>query len=311
MKGKMLLSLLVLFFVLQSYSQQRLITCSSRKNTDGTVSIMAENNDYADFTVKLIFTDLSGYSSNENTVSIKTVGKGSAELARLTPQSSSVHSFNYRYNSFPGHYFNKLPDTSVVYLLPSTPNHTLAVSKVSSLEEGLGQKRTEDFFSTGFQYNLGDTICAARAGMVFNTVDSVQQGENENQFYRSNRNRISIEHKDGTIGRYSMLAPIKLLVAAGDEVIPGQPLAIFDKESPKHVLMFAVEYLSGKKLLVDNTFNNPAFTSFFDYVPTYFYVDDTIKGGLLQINKHYTVMHPKQVIAAELTKREKKKMGLL
>jgi hypothetical protein len=311
MNAKFLLSFSALFFVLQSYSQQRLVTCSSKRNPDGTISILAENKGFVDLTVKLIFTDLTGYRSSENTESLKTVGTGSTEIARLTDQSSSAHSFNYRYRAFPGHFFNKQPDTSVVYLLPSTSNHTLRVSKVSPIGEVIGQKKTEDFFSTGFRYSLGDTICASRAGTVFQAVDTVRGGEQLNQFYRSGRNRISIEHKDGTLGHYSMLAPIKLLVAPGDEVIPGQPLAVFDKESPKYVMMFAVEYLDGKKLLADNGVGDPATPSFFAYLPAYFYVDASNKARLLEINKQYTVMYSKEVIAAELTKKEKRKLGLL
>src|SRR4029077_2430841 len=118
---------------------------------------------------------------------------------------------------------------------------------------------------------------------------------------------ISIEHRDGTLGHYGITAPIKLLVSPGDEVFPGQPLAIFTKESPRYMVWFSVTYLDGKKLISDN---NPENAHYFDYLPTYFYANENEPSTILQISKYYTVQHPKDIIGAEMTKREKKKFGL-
>jgi hypothetical protein len=44
-------------------------------------------------------------------------------------------------------------------------------------------------------------------------------------------------------------------------------------------------------------------------MPTYFYGNENERSTILQANKQYTVLHPAGIIAAEMTKKEKKKFG--
>jgi hypothetical protein len=310
MSAKTILFALFSFSSLYSFSQPRLITCTTQNNPDRSVSIYANSLAYAEYTLKVTFTSLEGFTTRSLTTSniaLVTVGTGNREVIKLTPGiSARNYSLQYRTQYFPGRAFHRMPDTSFQYLLPSGTGKHLHVSQVSSTVSLLSQRLGTEFRGTGFVYKLNDTICASRAGTVFECSDTAKQGEKAGMVFSSGRNRISVEHRDGTLGIYAMTAPIQLLVSPGDEVFPGQPLAIFNKESEKYILLFSICYLDEKKLLSDNSFDN---TVYFIYMPTYFYENENEPSTVLQVNKEYMVQHPGNIIAAEMTRKEKKKFG--
>jgi hypothetical protein len=231
---------------------------------------------------------------------------------KLTPDNSANRSFQYKYQYFPGTPFKKMPDTTFEYLLPAASGKKLMVNRVSSSVSSLFQRTGVNFGSeyrgTGFVYQPGDTICASRAGVVFECSDTMKTAEKNETVFVRGRNRVSIEHRDGTLGIYGVLSPMKLLVKEGDEVFPGQPLAVFDTNGEKYIVLFSTCYLDEKKLLTDNSYDNTR-PVHFTYMPTYFYADENDRSTKLRVLKHYTVQHPKGIIAAEMNKKEKKKFG--
>ncbi len=313
MKTKNILFILLSFCIVPSFAQLGLITCSSERNLNNSVSIIANSQAYGDYTVKVMFTSLAGYittSTLNRGVALATAQRGKKEIVKLTPdKSGSMYSYQYLYQYFPGRALPKAPDSSFVYLLPASAGNNLRISKVFSLEEGLGQKRQDEFYATGFVYKLSDTICASRGGVVYDCTEAEKEGEKTTDFFRRERNKIAIQHKDGSLGTYSVLAPIQLLVKPGNYVIPGQPLAVFIKESEKYQVLFSTYYLDEKKLLADNNSGNTSSPSYFVYMPMRFYAGEKDKSVSLQLNDDYAVQHPKAVIAAEISKREKKKLG--
>jgi murein DD-endopeptidase MepM/ murein hydrolase activator NlpD len=311
MSNKTILFVLFSFSNLYSFSQPRLISCNTQNNADGSVSIFANSQANTEYTVKLTFTSLNGFTSRlliASDVAVVPVNPGNREIIRMVRDKSATnYSLQYRYQYFPGKAFHKIPDTTMEYLLPAAAGYELRVTAVSSTVSTLSQQLKTDYRGTGFLYKLADTICASRAGIVFECSDTAKEGEKTEVIYRSGRNRISIEHKDGTIGIYGITAPVKLLVSAGDEVFPGQPLAVFNKESERYKIYFSTCYLDEKKLLSDNSSDN---TLYFIYMPTHFYGNENDRSSLLQVNKQYTVQHPGEIIGAEMSKKEKKKFGL-
>jgi hypothetical protein len=171
----------------------------------------------------------------------------------------------------------------------------------------LGQDTLNEYHAIGFNYRVGDTICAARAGLVYDADDKTKAAEAGNQYYNVSRNKIHIQQRDGTLAQYTILSPIKLLVATGDEVVPGQPLAVFDQGGEKLSVLFSVIYLDEKKAQASGD-NNKKGQSVYTTVPTVFHVQET-EGQLFSFQE-YTAVYPKEVVAKELTKREKKKLGL-
>ncbi|MES2004655.1 MAG: hypothetical protein V4450_09040 [Bacteroidota bacterium] len=312
--AKSFLLALLCLCVIRLTAQEGLITCSSEQNTDRSISIYADSKAEGEYTVKLIFTNLMGYTTTVNTdIALITVYRGRREIARLTPsKTASSFALNYRYSYFPGSSLRKRPDSTFRYLLPANIGANLRISMVSSIAETIGQKPADALLATGFMYQKTDTICAARAGMVYEAIDAVKEGEKGSEFYKSERNRIRIQQKDGTLATYSILAPIQLLVAPGETVVPGQPLAVFNKESEKYTVLFSVYYLDEKRLLADRTGDVPPAGAPIPYLylPVFFYQPETDKGGLLLLNRRYTATHPKEIIGLELSKKDKKKLGL-
>jgi hypothetical protein len=79
-------------------------------------------------------------------------------------------------------------------------------------------------------------------------------------------------------------------------------------------VLFSVYYLDEKKTLVDNTnSNSERLPSAYTYLSTAFYLDPADRAGSpggLGTNKEYITAHPKDIVATELSKKDKKKLGL-
>lgn len=309
MTTKTILIALFIFINSNSFCQPAMIRCSSQNNPDRSVSIYASSESDADYTVKLIFSTLSGYTSRSlisSNSALAIINKGNTEIIKLTPDISLTHALQYKCYSFPGHSFTKMPDTSLQYLIPASAGNQVGVISVSSTVSLLSQKLGTEFRGTGFIYKLNDTICASRAGTVFEVSDTTTVGEKTYEVYKRGRNRIEIEHRDGTIGNYAITAPIHSLVSPGDEVFPGQPLAVFNKESERYMVIFSTRYLNEKSLLAETS---PDYNLYYIYMPIYFYASENERSTILERTKKYFAQHPPDIISKEMTKKEKKKFG--
>lgn len=283
------------------------IKTSTERNTDNSISIFGENQSPVTYSVILNFTMLTGYTSSVSQGTLIKLPPGRSQLARLTPErNAGSMAYSYGFRTLVGEPFRKKPESTIQYLLPATAGKKLTTFPVNSIAQRLGQDTSNDFHAIGFKYGLGDTICAARAGTVFQVSDEVKEGEKIEQTYKSNRNRMSIEHRDGTLGYYSMLAPVQLLVGVGEQVIPGQPIAVFNREAEKYSLIFSVTYLDEKKASSpDNLSSN---THYYSTLTTVFHTVET--DGQAFSYGQYTAEFPPALVAKELTKREKKKLGM-
>jgi hypothetical protein len=84
MKKARLLLLLCCCATLQAGAQTGAIKCTTERNADNTIGIYAENFTPADYSVMLIFSVLSGYSSNLAPGTLVRVSHGRSQIARLT-----------------------------------------------------------------------------------------------------------------------------------------------------------------------------------------------------------------------------------
>jgi hypothetical protein len=299
--------LVVCFFAVNAAAQNNNVTLKTETTTDGNILINATNLSNCRYTVIIYFTELSGFSNliGTNTY-MTTINEGNTQLLKLvTDKNAGSRALNYRYTYYPGIAFRKAPNSYAHYLLPLSEHKTTRASKISSISKIFDQTTDSDVFSDGFTYKLGDTICASRAGIIYNIFDESKEGEGRNTYFSSQRNNIGIQHKDGTVGRYSLLAPIKSLVENGDFVIPGQPIAYFNKESDKYILLFAVFYLDESKLKSENN------KEVYKVLPANFYINDVEHSIMLQGNQTYTNTKSEKIIVEELSKKEKKKLGVI
>jgi hypothetical protein len=312
MRNKFTLLCLLLCCNCAVEGQSLLISCSTERNADNSISIIGQSQAYGTYTVRIIFSSLLGYHSPfsiSNNIVLATIESSRKELLKCTQDKYSVsYSFQYRYQYYPGTALRKQPDTSFLYLLPASPGNTVRISQVSSLAARLGQKKANDYSGTGFVYKQGDTICAARAGLVYDANDGIKEAEKNNEFYKSVRNRLSIQQRDGSICTYDILAPIHLLIQPGEIVLPGTPLAVFNQPGEKYIVLLSTYYLDEKQLLTADE-NNPS-SACTVYMPTHFYCEENNGLAPLALNQPYTARHPANIIASELSKKEKKRLGL-
>lgn len=114
-------------------------------------------------------------------------------------------------------------DTSYVYALP--------------FPEGKKYRVIQGYFShfthkerAALDFNLrrGDTITAARSGVVVRVKEDGKKG-GLNRKYRPDGNNIVIQHADGTRAGYWHLQHNGALVNVGDSVRTGQPIALAGK----------------------------------------------------------------------------------
>lgn len=314
MKSLTTLIILLGFDMVSSFAQTRLINCTNHTNTDNSISISADSHAYGEYTLKFVFTSLSGYTVNSsiwNDIAMATVDFGQHEVLRLTPVKSAQiqYMFGFYYVYFPGVPLRRAPDSSYIYLLPAKEGKRLRIFKVFSISERLDLKQKDSYIGTGFEFKMGDTICASRAGVVYECSDEVKEGETRNTFFKRGRNNIAIQHKDYTMSDYDITAPIHLLVSLGDFVYPGQPLAVFNKESERYYVLLSTYYVNENKVIADKIINNSLLSSYLSFLPTHFYTGDPDPSGLVQANQVYTVHHPADIIKVELSKKEKKKLG--
>lgn len=291
---------------------QGLVTLSTERNSDNSLSILAATSIFGEYTVRLQFSEFSGYNSSlpvSSNIAIATVFRSSRiELSRLTQQKvSGRYALEYKYSYYPGRALRRVSEPDYLYLLPAKEGRAVQSVKVSSLEELLKRPDGEKIYPAGFIFKQGDTICASRAGVV-SQLEDANSGDRKTELYSNSRNNISIQHKDGTIGHYSILAPVEALVTPGDYVVPGQPIAVFNKPADKYYVFFSVSYLDEKKLAVNygNISRSPVM---YTHLPLHF-SDAAGKAFELESNKEYTAAHPKELVGAELSRKDKKRLGL-
>jgi hypothetical protein len=264
---------------------------------------MAEKKKPGSFTCTVTFNQLIGFRCSEGgdnfTVSVS--GPDLQQIATLTPiENATSFALTYNYRTYRGRSISKL-DSLYPYLLPRTPGKSIKTSGTYYIGDLFGKSNSE-FYTMGFQYQLGDTICATRAGLVYEASENAEQRKENELFNNKSRNNIFIEHNDGTIARYQIQSPIKLIVQVGDKVIPGQPLAVFEKEDKIYTVLFDVFYLNLKS-------KSAAGTNYFTARPRFFLAANNI--DLASAFTNYTeVIHPNEIIIKELSNREIKKLGL-
>lgn len=265
--------------------------------------LMAEKTQPGTYTCTVTFTNIIGYrcaeGSDNFTTSVSMMGN--QQIGTITQMENATNfMLSYGYTVYQGKSISKV-DSLYPYLLPKTVGSSIKTSGTYFIGDLFGKSNNE-FYSMGFQYVLGDTICATRAGIVCEATDHAEARKENEVFSTKTRNNIYLEHADGTIARYNILNAIKLLVQIGDKVIPGQPLAIFDKKEKDYTMLYDVFYLNLKSKTTSET-------KYFTVKPRFVFTSNNI--DLASAYSVYTdIIHPSELITKELSNREIKKLGL-
>jgi hypothetical protein len=304
MKAHFVCLLIFCGLYLSAFSQRDFRVYSEPDNfKKNSLRLMAEKTKPGTYTCTVTFMQLIGYRCSEgiDNFTVTVSGSDLQQIATLTPiENATSYALSYSYRINRGRSISKL-DSLYPYLFPRTPGKSIKTSGTYYIGELFGKSNSE-FYAMGFQYQLGDTICASRAGIIYDASQNTEQ-KKENEIFNSNsRNNIFIEHTDGTLARYNIQGSIKLIAQVGDKVIPGQPIAVFDKQDKIYSVIFDVFYLNMK-------LKSEAGTNYFTVRPRFLLSANNIDLASAFTN-YPDVIHPSEIVIKELTNREIKKLGL-
>ncbi len=114
-------------------------------------------------------------------------------------------------------------DTSYLYALPFPEG-----KKYRVIQGYFSRFTHKERAALDFNLKKGDTITAAREGLVVRVKDDGRKGGLKRK-YRSEGNNIIIQHADGSRAGYWHLKHKGTLVNIGDTVTKGQPIALSGK----------------------------------------------------------------------------------
>ena len=223
---------------------QKPIEVSYEKDNSGEYTFIAINNNYCDYTLEVNFPELSNLRSTTAIPYKGVIMPGRHYLFKLTKISKGVTpSFRYKFNYLKGCYNAKV-NKDFIYILPIAPGKETNVFKINFLGSTyFGEQEPKDWYALGFKVKPGDTIYAARKGIVDEIRDTTFLKGTDFSFARS-ENFIEIYHSDCTFGRYGVMKQGGSLVKLGDVVEAGQPIGIDagDKYTTGSHLRFSVYY---------------------------------------------------------------------
>ncbi len=291
---QILISILIFAFSIPVFSQ---VTVLSEYQGEDVI-IEARADEPGSYTVELIFSELSGFQTIFGDKAVFAFTYPFTGTYRLKREGTQPTRCNFRYRFNRGKY-NAKPDKDYPYLLPVKAGKVVGVNKFTNIAHTLRKTTTDSILGMTFNYMETDTVYAIRSGLVVkieNRQQDAKQVDHKHTTYdRPSRSITTVEHKDGTIVRYVCITEADNLLQPGDRVIAGQPIALFTNREQTHPRL-GIQISS-----VDKTLKHVIL------IPS-FYTEEGVQK--LDFNQRYRGVSSEEIIKKELTKQEKKKLGL-
>ena len=177
------------------------------------------------------------------------------------------------------------------WLTPSDDNINKEFPFLIPLKEGvnvIAKRRFSERVYDSFSGNIGDTIYCMRRGLV----TAVPRSETLD-FRLSKHDCLEVLHEDGTYMIYHYLKKSEDLITPGKIILPGQPLGILSDSS--YLLVTLMKIGKTKNLITPLSI---AYT-----------IGKTGTVSFDEIDGMEKSVHPREVVTAEMTTRELKKVG--
>lgn len=268
------------------------IEISYKVNNDNSVDITYKKRLPGSYYVTLKFSKLTNsYPSDFKGV----INKSSGSIVKLRPinKEKSI-GFSYKTSYRRGAPDPKI-DSLVTYALPFKKDKKITVYEAFNVSEKyLNEERPSNWKSYVVKSKTPDTIFSMRKGTVIEIVNDFVTDTIVDKSFTSNRNRVIVEHEDGTYASYKGFKKNSISVKLGQTVYPYTKLGVMDiLNTDGYRCSFTVYYVKDSE-----TFE-------YEYITPNFLTENGIEK--LITAKEYQVKFNETVLLQEFTRREKKK----
>jgi murein DD-endopeptidase MepM/ murein hydrolase activator NlpD len=271
---------------------QRAIEISYALDTKGRYVFSCTNHDFCTYVLYLDFPTLTNAQSDHPLPYEAEVGPGLNKLLTIsTVDPTKDIKFNYKNSSRKG-CMHPVVNANFTYLLPIRPGlETQAYHIVNTHNGSTGEGSSDSGYAVRLRASIGDTIYAARRGVV--TIVDVSNTENDAGANTTDSwNHVEIAQADCSFAEYGVLKKDGAFVKPGQVVEAGTPIGLVggDRYGRGSDVRFSVSYHPGA----------PG-----TEIPLQFWTKGNGKGPL----KHgatYTSEFPKNVLMQERAQPAKK-----
>lgn len=237
------------FCFVSSKSQETPIQIEIDYKTPNWIHFICNNYTATDYFVNIHFPILKGYQSKKELPYQTIVKPGKTTVLSLKKiRDFEKPTFKYTYSYTKGRTLSTI-QLDYVYSLPIKQGDSIEVETLQSIDEFSNRELNENLYGVLFSMNKGDTVYAAREGVVSSVNDIEMKNDRRRYNFKARNNKIELFHTDGTFTRYSSLDAV--LVEPGDKINLGQAIAVVGGRSfysSKEHVRFLVYYLDSVKV---------------------------------------------------------------
>lgn len=286
------------------YAQKKNIEITYEIKSDKSIDFYYKKNVPGSYYVTLEFDELTN-CNNSNTHK-KVIKYSSGFLFTLKPSNKNKGiSFSYKIKYIIGNPDPKI-DNEIIYALPFKTGKTVKILEASNVgEKYFGSKKPIDWKSFIVYSNEPDTIYSMRKGVVIKVIDKYINDDKLNKTFTSERNRILIEHIDGSYASYKGFDKNQIFVKLGQKVYPHTVLGKLEKFNKTNYRLdfntfhYLENLLDDKKSTLKNRNHKTK------YLNPNFFTDNINKK--IESRESYNVSFNEEIKLQEFSRREKKK----
>ena len=285
------LAALFVFLFTAILADAQLVEVQANYNSIGDVDFIAYNNYKAPLFLNIDFADLENTTFNEPLPYVKLLEPGFNSLFTLQRDlDADVPRFNYQIKYFRSNPMAKV-NLDFPYLIPLAPGTAVQPYNVENIKGFSGDEEPRGWLATGFNVSQEQEIYAARNGIVVEAIGANRRTDSQT-WYNTWTNVITLLQPDGTLMCYRNVIDPQKKLKLGDKIFAGQQLGIVPKGMSKLVLLIYQESINSKDLLF--------------VVPQFVIGKD--KVDMIISSKKYNVVHPLDIRALEMSKKEIRKV---
>jgi hypothetical protein len=222
---------------------QKIVDIKYQQDSKGAYLFTAYNHAYCNYILEIHFTTFNNVKSDLPLPYRAEVKPGTNKLFSISPVNpNDPVQFNYT-SSYNKGCIHPKADTNFTYLLPITPGKEAQAYELSPDKSVAGAVQQSNWYAIRLRMKPGDTIYAARRGVV-TSVDDNDAGNDAGLASAGSENYVEIVQGDCSFGLYGILRKNSALVKPGQPVKAGEPIGLVggDKYGRGSDVRFSVYY---------------------------------------------------------------------